>query len=108
MKKSILADNPRHIRQIVTDDGTTKIPVIVGNRCMDFSDVRVTSNQNKLVFNFTLADPYQLKSLTKLDLILQAVSVNNTSYDFINDISFKYDVLSSLFDDNGNPKYIKD
>ena len=75
---------------------------------MDFGTDKVTENQNELVFTFTLADDYQLKSLTKLDLILQAVSVNNTSYDFINDITFKYDVLSSLIDENGTPKYINE
>lgn len=109
IKNSLLSDDPRHLRQYKDEDGTAVIPVIIGNRGVDFGTDEVTENQNKLVFTFTLADDYQLKSLTKLDLVLQAVSVNeNTSYDFINDITFKYDVLSSLIDENGTPKYINE
>ena len=108
IKNSLLMDNPKHLRQYKDEDGKSVIPVIIGNRGVDFGTDKVTENQNELVFTFTLADGYQLKSLTKLDLILQAVSVNNTSYDFINDITFKYDVLSSLIDENGTPKYINE
>lgn len=108
IKNSLLVDNPKHLRQYKDEDGKSVIPVIIGNRGVDFGTDKVTENQNELVFTFTLADDYQLKSLTKLDLILQAVSVNNTSYDFINDITFKYDVLSSLIDENGTPKYINE
>lgn len=93
----IIAD-PKHIRNIMD-----KSPIVIGQNIKNGD-----RDSNKITFNFTLIQPFQLKHLTKLNLILEAYVVgSNKNIQAVNEIRFVHDVLSTLFDDKGNPKYIK-
>lgn len=67
----------------------------------------IDETNNKIIFNYTLPLNHQVKSLTKAELLLSAEYQDEEyrkEHD-ISDIRFSYNLLTPLFDKNGNPNY---